>query len=353
MKTQYALPHSNSFTKNIDGKNTHLFTLKNRAGMQIALTDYGARLVSALVPDKNGNLIDVVLGFDSIDGYINAQEKYHGATIGRFANRISNGTFRIDDKEYKLPINNGPNCLHGGPNGFHTKVWDRQVNFRKNVDFYYVSPDNEEGFPGSLNTIVKYELTDNNEIIINFKATATQKTIVNLTNHAYFNLNGEGDENIYNHLIKINSEEFIEINDSQTPTGTKQNVKNTLFDFTKECSIGDRLNQTNDQLAKAQGYDHSFINNNTLSQMAASAFSPKTGIQLEVYTDYPTLHFYSSNFLSDDRGKSGKTYMKHGGFCFEAQHYIDNINQSNFPCIILEPGEEYNFNIIYRFSVKK
>src|SRR5690606_25853200 len=214
MSTSYILPEVEKFEGNLNGKNTHLFTLKNRAGMQIALTDYGARLVSALVPDKNGNLIDVVLGFDSIEGYLKAKELYHGATIGRFANRIANGKFVIDGQEYTLPQNNGTNCLHGGPEGFHTKVWDRQVSFRKKVTFYYVSPDGEGGFPGEAKISVTYELTDDNEIIINFRATAEKRTIINLTNHAYFNLNGEGNGDILNHLVQINSNRFIEINEN-------------------------------------------------------------------------------------------------------------------------------------------
>ncbi|MCA5006659.1 aldose epimerase family protein [Sphingobacterium bovistauri] len=353
MSTSYKIPEVENFEGNLNGKNTHLFMLKNRAGMQIALTDYGARLVSALVPDKDGNLIDVVLGFDSIDGYLNAQEKYHGATIGRFANRIGNGTFILDGQEYKLPQNNGTNCLHGGPEGYHTKVWDRQVSFRKKVTFYYVSPHNEAGYPGEVNVSVTYELTDNNEILINFRASSDRRAIINLTNHAYFNLNGEGNGDILNHFIQINSNEFIAINENQLPTGQIESVIDSSFDFREQTRVAERIGQENTQLKYANGFDHSYINKNALSQVAASAYSPESGVELELYTDYPTVHLYTGNYLSDDTGKTGKKYLRNGGFCFEAQHHLNNPNQPSFPCFVVDPNKEYNFNMIYKFRIRK
>ena len=353
MSTSYSIPEVKNFESTLEGKNTHLFTLKNRAGMQIALTDYGARLVSALVPDKNGDLIDVVLGFDSIQGYLQAQELYHGATIGRVANRIGNGKFVLEGVEYTLPQNNGSNCLHGGPEGFHTKVWDRQVNFRKKVTFYYVSADGEAGFPGETKITVSYELTDDNEILINFRASSDKPTLVNLTNHAYFNLNGEGNGDILNHFIQINSNKLIEINENQLPTGNLKEVIHTPFDFKEETKIANRIDLEDKQLEFANGFDHSYINDNAYSQVAASAYSLETGIELELYTDYPTVHLYTGNYLADDKGKSGKKYLTNGGFCFEAQHHLDSINQSSFPCIIVEPGKEYNFNMKYKFCIRK
>ena len=353
MSTSYSIPDQTNFEGNFQGKNTHLITLKNRAGMQIALTDYGARLVSALVPDKNGNLIDVVLGFDSIEGYLSAKEFYHGATIGRFANRIANGKFSIDQNDYTIPQNNGSNCLHGGPDGFHSKVWDRQVSFRKKVTFYYVSPDGEAGFPGEVNVSVTYELTDDNEILINFRASSDRPTIVNLTNHAYFNLNGEGNGDILNHAVQINAHEFIEINRDQLPTGNLKNVVNTAFDFREETKIVDRISIEDEQLRFAKGFDHSFINENAYSQVAASAYSPESGITLELYTDYPTVHLYTGNYLSDDLGKFGNKYLQNGGLCFEAQHYLDCPNQSTFPDVLIEPDKEYNFNMKYKFCIRK
>lgn len=351
--TVYNLPQIAAFESTINDKNTHLFILKNRAGMQIALTDYGARLVSALIPDKQGNLVDVVLGFDSIDKYLQAEESYHGASIGRVCNRIANGKFEIADSEYNLKQNNSTNSLHGGPEGFHTKVWDRQVSFKKKVDFYYISPDGEEGFPGNVTVNVQYELSNDNEIIIKFRATTDKSTILNLTNHAYFNLNGEGKGNILNHLAQINATEFLSINKNQIPDGNLTKVKGTAFDFTKPKEFGEQLNDNEDQLKYANGYDHSFVNNNVISQPAARVLSQETGIELEVFTDLPTIHLYTGNYLANDTGKSGAKYQQYGGFCLEAQKYIDSPNQPNFPSIELNPGEEFTATIIYKFNIIK
>lgn len=351
--TVFQLPQPTAFESTISEKNTHLFILKNRSGMQIALTDYGARLVSALIPDKHGNLVDVVLGFDSIDKYLNAQEQYHGATIGRVCNRIADGKFTIKDKDYILSKNNNSNALHGGPEGFHRKVWDRQVSFKKNIDFYYISPDGEEGYPGKVTVHVNYELSNDNEIIIKYRATTDQVTVLNMTNHAYFNLNGEGNGTILNHFAQINATEYLPINDQQIPTGTKESVVNTVFDFKEPMKLGHFIHQNDDQLKFANGYDHSYINNNPLEKVAATILSEDTGIQLDVLTDLPTIHLYTGNYLANDKGKSGKEYQQHGGFCLEAQHYINSPNQENFTPILLNPGEEYTATIIYKFSIKK
>jgi aldose 1-epimerase len=350
----YKLPKPNDFLGNIQGKNTHLFILKNETGMQIALTDYGARLVSALVPDKQGDLIDVVLGFASLKAYLSANEQYHGATIGRYANRIAGGKFSINDELYELAVNNGPNNLHGGVESFHTKVWDRQINiFKRKLDFYYVSPDGEEGFPGELTTNVCYELTDNNEIIIRFRAKTDKPTVVNLTNHAYFNLNGEGEGDVLDHIVYIPSEEYLPINENQIPLGQPRVVKGSAFDFSSPKKIAQDLNSPDDQLKFANGYDHSFINIQPVSTPAASAYSERSGIVLDVLTTEPSVHLYTGNFLSDDEGKSGKRYTKNGGFCFEAQHYPDSPNQPQFPSVVLQPGQMFESTIIYRFGLRK
>jgi len=351
--TLFQLPKPANFENTLEDKNTHLLTLQNRTGMQIALTDYGARLVSALIPDKHGDLVDVVLGFDSISKYLDAQEKYHGATVGRVCNRIANGKFALAGNEYTLAKNNGENALHGGPLGFHTKVWDRQVSFKKKVDFYYISPDGEEGYPGKVTTNVSYELTNENEIIIHFRASTDKTTILNLTNHAYFNLNGEGNGNILNHYAQIDSTEFLPINAKQIPVGKLASVENTALDFRRSKQIKDNIGNKEDQIQYANGYDHSFINHNTLDKAIATVYSAETGIQLEVFTDLPTIHFYSGNFLSNDIGKAGNPYEKHGGFCLEAQHCIDSPNQKHFPNIELQPGEEYTATIIYKFGIIK
>ncbi|MFZ4263359.1 aldose epimerase family protein [Sphingobacterium sp. HJSM2_6] len=349
----YKLPLATNFTTKIDNKNTHLITLKNRTGMQIALTDYGARLVSVLVPNNRGELIDVVLGYDSINGYIEAQEQYQGATVGRFCNRIAAGKFTLAGENYELAQNNNGNSLHGGIEGFHRKIWDRQVSFNKQVDFYYVSPDGEEGFPGELNTTVSYELTNNNEIIIRFRARTTKTTVINLTNHAYFNLEGEGHGDSLGHEICIHSDEYLPINEKQIPTGEIAPVAGTVFDFRTPKMLGLDIGAAEEQLIFASGYDHTFVNNQPISQAIASAYSKTSGIELEVYTSEPGIHLYSGNFMADDKGKSGNKYLRYGGFCFEAQHYPDSPNQPHFPSVILQPGEEFNSEIRFKFNLKK
>lgn len=351
--TVYKLPDPTAFLDKKNQKNTHLITLTNRTGMQIALTDYGARLVSALVPDKYGNLIDVVLGFDTINGYLHAKEAYHGATIGRYGNRIADGKFNLQGKEYTLAQNNGNNALHGGINGFHNQVWDRQVSFNKIVAFYHVSPDTEEGYPGELKTTVSYELTNDNQIIIKYRATTNASTIINLTNHAYFNLKGEGVGNILDHEFQIHSNQFLPIDKHQIPTGKIRDVDGSPFDFRQTVILNDRVKNEDEQLEFAQGFDHTFINKQPIDQAIASAYAPASGIVLEAFTSEPGLHFYSGNFLSDDIGKSGKTYASHSGFCFESQHYPDSPNQPHFPNVTLHPGEVFESETRYKFTIRK
>lgn len=351
--TTFKLPNSKSFMGKIDQKNTHLITLTNRAGMRIALTDYGARLVSVLVPDKRGDLVDVVLGFNSLLNYTQAQEAYHGATIGRYGNRIANGKFSLKDKTYHLAQNNGNNALHGGVAGFHQQVWDRQVNFSKTVAFYHVSPEGTEGYPGELRTKVSYELTNDNQIIIRYRATTSAPTVINLTNHAYFNLNGEGSGTILDHEFEIRADKFLPINPQQIPLGDLLSVSGTVFDFRQKTSLKDRITESDQQLAFANGYDHTFVHNRSMDQPAASAYSKHSGILLDVYTNEPGVHFYSGNFLSDDVGKSGRAYSRHSGFCFETQHYPDSPNQPNFPKVTLNPEEVFESETRYKFSIQK
>lgn len=351
--TTYRLPDPKNFEDNVQNKNTHLFQLTNRAGMQIALTDYGARLVSALVPDKHGNLVDVVLGFDSIQGYENAQEIYHGTTVGRFANRIANGKFTVDGKEYTLAVNNGKNALHGGINGFHTKVWDRQVSFKKKVDFYYTAADGEEGYPGEVKVSASYELTNDNEIVMKYRASANQNTIFNITNHAYFNLNGEGNGDILNHIVQINADKFVPLNEDQIPLGNFFPVEGTAFDFRTPKKIVEDINSHEDQIQLAKGFDHSFVNEKNISSCIASSYSEESGILLEVYTDMPALHLYTGNYLANDKGKSGHQYLTNGGLCFEAQYFPDSPNQQAFPSVIIGPNKDFEQTIIYKFSIKK
>ena len=324
--------------------------------MQVALTDYGARIVSILVPDKFGDLRDVVLGFDSIHGYLNADEKYHGATIGRYGNRIANGKFSLPDSDviYILAQNNSSNSLHGGPTGFHSRVWDRRVSFANKVDFYYVSQDGEEGFPGTLKVNVSYELTEENALKINYQAETDKTTVVNLTNHAYFNLNGEGHSDILQHKLHIPSDDFIAIDDKQIPLGQLFPVTATAFDFREAKKIVTDIASEDEQLTFGSGYDHTFVNKQPVSIPAATAYSEASGIQLDVLTTEPGVQFYTGNFLTgNDIGKSGGKYHSRTAFCFETQHYPDSPNQPQFPSTTLAPGELFNSETTYRFTIKK
>ncbi|TDS14095.1 aldose epimerase family protein [Sphingobacterium paludis] len=350
----YKLPDLAAFEYKIEQKNTHLVVLKNRSGMQVAFTDYGARIVSILVPDKFGDLRDVVLGFNSIQEYINADEQYHGATIGRYANRIANGEFSIGGQNYILEQNNGSNCLHGGPTGFHTKVWDRQVSFTNKIDFYYVSEDGEEGFPGNLKVCVSYELTEDNEIMISYKAETDEETVINLTNHAYFNLDGEGHSDILQHWVTIPSDHFIPIDENQIPEGIEAPVDDTAFDFRTPKQVFADIDRQEKQLVHGSGYDHSFVNTQPFSLPAASAHASSSGIKLDVFTTEPAVQFYTGNFLTgNDTGKSGGTYFSRSAFCFETQHYPDSPNQPSFPSTRLAAGEVFESKTIYRFSIQK
>ncbi|WDF69413.1 galactose mutarotase [Sphingobacterium oryzagri] len=350
----YSVPNPEDFEHSIDGKKTHLLILKNRSGMQVALTDYGARIVSILVPDKFGELRDVVLGFDSIQGYLKADEQYHGATIGRYGNRIAEGKFSLGEEIYTLAQNNGDNSLHGGPTGFHNRVWDRRVSFGNKVDFYYVSADGEEGFPGTLKVHVSYELTEENALKISYHAETDKTTVVNLTNHAYFNLNGEGHSDILQHFVHIPSDDFIAINDKQIPLGQLFPVDATAFDFREPKKIVTDILNEDEQLTFGNGYDHTFVNNQPASIPAATAFSAASGIQLDVLTTEPGVQFYTGNFLTgNDTGKSGGKYHSRTAFCFETQHYPDSPNHPQFPSTVLAPGEHLESETTYRFKIKK
>ncbi|MBE8713302.1 aldose epimerase family protein [Sphingobacterium hungaricum] len=349
--SNYSIPDPKNFESTHQGKNTHLFILKNSRGMHVAFTDYGARIVSILVPDKNGDLRDVVLGFNSIQEYYDAKEAYHGATIGRFANRIANGKFKLGDQEFTLATNNGPNALHGGPTGFHNQVWNRRVNFENKVDFIYTSEDAEEGYPGKLTVHCSYELTEENELIIRYQATTDKPTIVNLTNHAYFNLDGEDTGSILEHLVSIPSEEYLTINEFQIPT-QKTPVENTPFDFRKPKRIGESINSPDDQLTFANGYDHSFIHAQDPTQPCATAIGSASGIKLEVFTTYPGVHLYSGNFLNSiDKGKQGTAYQPNDAFCLECQFFPDSANRKDFPSCELLPNETFKAIISYKFGI--
>ena len=342
-----------NFKTVIDGKATHLYTLKNSNNMIVKVTNYGGKLVQILVPDKNGNLGDVVLGYETIDGFITGSPSM-GALIGRYANRIAKGQFVLNGKTYKLATNNGPSHLHGGVKGFRFKVWDaKQINDRT-LELSYLSVDGEEGYPGNLMVKVTYSLTENNELKIDYYAVTDKPTVLNLTNHAFFNLAGEGSGSILDHELLINADRFTPTDENSIPTGDLKDVKNTPMDFTSTTKIGARINQNYEQLKFGGGYDHNYVLNQTDEPLtfAARVYEPITGRVMEVFTTEPGLQFYTGNSLNEnDIGKAGKVYDSRTAFCLETQHFPDSPNHANFPTTVLNPGEEFKSITIYKFSV--
>lgn len=353
MKTEIKLLNKNDFFKNIKGKETTIYVLKNRNGLVSEITNYGARIVSLWVPDNNGNFDDIVLGFDNIDDYINAKEKYFGATIGRYGNRIKEGKFLINDKEYYLEKNNGLNHLHGGNMGFSDVVWNAKQIDNQTLELNYFSKNMEEGYPGNLNVKIIYHLNNKDELKIEYFAKTDESTHVNLTHHSFFNLLGAGNETINEHLLYINANSFTPVDETLIPTGNIELVANTPFDFSVPTKIGKRINQEDNQLNYGKGYDHNYVLNNSQSKeiIAAKVYEKKSGRTLEVYTNEPGMQFYAGNFLSGTIGKHGKSYKKRSAFCLETQHFPNSPNQKNFPSTILKPNEEYYSICIYKFSI--
>lgn len=353
MKTEIKLLNKNDFFKNIKGKETTIYVLKNRNGLVSEITNYGARVVSLWVPDNNGNFDDIVLGFDNIDDYINAKEKYFGATIGRYGNRIKEGKFLINDKEYYLEKNNGLNHLHGGNMGFSDVVWNAKQIDNQTLELNYFSKNMEEGYPGNLNVKIIYHLNNKDELKIEYFAKTDESTHVNLTHHSFFNLLGAGNETINEHLLYINANSFTPVDETLIPTGNIELVANTPFDFSVPTKIGKRINQEDNQLNYGKGYDHNYVLNNSQSKeiIAAKVYEKKSGRTLEVYTNEPGMQFYAGNFLSGTIGKHGKSYKKRSAFCLETQHFPNSPNQKNFPSTILKPNEEYYSICIYKFSI--
>jgi aldose 1-epimerase len=344
---------SAGFHQTLNGKEVSLYVLKNSKNATAELTNYGARLVSLMVPDKNGNQVDVLLGHDSLSGYAKPGESFFGCTIGRYGNRIGKAKFTLDGKEYKLDANNGPNSLHGGRGGFNTKVWDVTQQEGNSITFSYLSKDGEEGYPGNLTSKVKFTLTDENAIQIDYEATTDANTVVNLTNHSYFNLNGAGSGTINNHEVMINADNYTPVSTTLIPTKMKEKVDGTPFDFRKPTAIGTRVNDSaNAQIKNGLGYDHNFVLNGWDGKVnkVATVKGDQSGITMEVWTDQPGLQFYGGNFLNGSEiGKGGKAYGNRTGFCMEAQHYPDSPNQPSFPTTVLKPGETYKQTTIYKF----
>ncbi|MFT3702889.1 MAG: aldose epimerase family protein [Agriterribacter sp.] len=346
-----------SFQATVEGKSTNLYVLKNSNGVCAAITNYGGRVVGLSVPDKNGKATDVVVGFNNLSQYQGKGDAYFGALIGRVGNRIAKGKFSLDGKEYTLAVNNGVNALHGGIKGFQAVVWDATQSSDSTLALSYVSKDGEEGYPGNLTVKAVYTLGSDNALKIDYTASTDKKTVANLTNHTYFNLNGEGSGTILNHLVQINANKYTPVDATLIPTGKLDPVAGTPFDFTKPTAIGARLDtNANQQLKNGGGYDHNFVLSNAGPSLhqAAQVTGDQSGIVMDVSTTEPGLQFYIGNFMAGKSSfKSGAKDDYRTAFCMETQHFPDAPNQKNFPSIVLEPGKEYKSTTIYKFSVKK
>lgn len=344
-----------AFGKTADGQAVDLYTLTNASGVEAGIMTYGGIVVSLKVPDRNGKLEDVVLGYDRLDGYLQ-KNPFFGALAGRYGNRIAKGRFTLNGREYTLARNNGENHLHGGIKGFDKMVWKaKEVEEKDGVglSLSYVSKDGEEGYPGNLSTTVIYTLTNNNELRIDYRASTDKDTVVNLTNHSYFNLAGSGD--ILKHEVMINADTFTPVDAGLIPTGELRSVKGTPFDFSRPHAIGERIDQPDEQLTFGKGYDHNWVINHRDGALALAAriYEPGTGRVMEVYTKEPGMQFYTGNFLDGSiTGKGGQVYRKRAGFCMETQHFPDSPNKPNFPSTVLRPGQTYTTTTVYKFSTK-
>lgn len=330
-----------------------LYTLTNGQAVA-AITNYGARVISLHVPDKKGELVDVVLGYQDLAHFQDPAEGFYGAIVGRYGNRIAKGQFTLEGESYQLEVNNGPNSLHGGHQGFSTKAWEVSHVSDSSITLRHLSPDGEAGYPGTLDAIVTYTLTEDHGLDIHYRATTDKATVVNLTNHAYFNLSGEGEETILDHVLTIHADGYTPVDETLIPTGEIASVENTPFDFREPTPIGEHIDDAYEQISFGGGYDHNFVLNKPAGlQLAARVSSPKTGIVMDVLTEEPGLQFYSGNYMDNIQGaKGGKVYGRRSAFCLEAQHFPDSPNQTTFPSTVLQPGETYETRTIYRFSAQ-
>jgi aldose 1-epimerase len=346
-----------AFGKTGDGRPVALYTLTNSNGMEVRAMTYGGIIVSIRVPDKNGKIADVVLGYDTVDGYL-VNPSYFGAVVGRYANRIANGAFTLDGVKYTLAKNDGPNSLHGGLVGFNKRLWEAKE-FKNakgvGVSLSYLSKDGEEGYPGNLKVKVTYTLTDENQLIIDYQATADKATPLNISQHSYFNLAGEGSGDILGHEMMLNADRFTPVDKTLIPTGELRPVQGGPFDFTKSTAIGARINSDDEQMVFGRGYDHNFVLNRKDDSLtlAARAHEPASGRVLEVYTTEPAVQFYSGNFLDGSLvGKQGHAYKLRNGFCLETQHYPDSPNHPDFPSTIVRPDKGFQSQTVFKFSTE-
>lgn len=343
---------SEKFGMTADGKEVSLFTIVNKSGMTAKVTNYGAILISLLVPDEHGNFADVVLGYDTLEDY-KKNDSFFGATIGRSANRVANAKFTIDGVEYCLDVNDGPNNLHTDfEKGFHKQVWKAtEIGERNELILSYVSPDGENGIPGTLDIRVSYTLTDDNALEIHYFGVSDKKTLINCTNHSYFNFKGAGNGDICNHRLRLAASHYTPIVKGAIPTGEIADVKGTPMDFTNIKRIGDEIDNDFEQLKMTGGYDHNWVVDKASGMMGmiAEVIDDESGRHMEVYSDLPGVQFYAGNGISDTIGKNGCPYTKRSGFCLETQYYPNSINQEGFPSPIFDAGHEYNTTTIYRF----
>lgn len=346
-----------NFQTTVNDAQTNLYTLKNKAGMEVCITNFGGRIVSVMVPDKNGVMQDVVLGFDSIADYINIPSDF-GASIGRYANRINQGRFTLEgDMVIQLPQNNFGHCLHGGPQGWQYQVYDAKPIDDTTLELTRISPDGDQNFPGNVTAKVLFKLTEDNAIDIKYSATTDAPTIINMTNHSYFNLSGDPSKAATDHILYVNADNYTPVDNTYMTTGEIVTVKGTPMDFTTPKAIGqDVANFDFEQLKNGNGYDHNWVLNTKgdIKQPAARLTSPESGITLEVYTNEPGIQVYTGNFLDGTvTGKKGITYNQRASVCLETQHYPDSPNKPEWPSVVLNPGETYNSECIFKFSVEK
>lgn len=353
---QPVLVDETTFKAEHDGKAVELFTLKNENGLVAQITNYGGRIINLWTPDKNGDFADIVIGYESLDGYLNSNEIYYSALIGRYGNRIAKGQFTLNDSVYTLATNNNGNHLHGGINGFCHVVWDARKVDGQTLELTYLSPDGEEGYPGNLNVKVVYTLTNDNELKTEYWATTDKPTPVNLTQHSFFNLQGVGSGDVKDHILQINADFYTPVDAGLIPTGELATVEGTPMDFRTPTAVGARVDENFEQLVFGKGYDHNWVINTTESGLnfAAKVVEPVSGRTLEVFTNEPGVQFYGGNFLDgSDSGKGGKIFSHRSALCLETQHFPDSPNQPNFPSTILNPGEEYYSVCVYKFGVEK
>ncbi len=355
--TQLPLLDAGAFKTTLDGKEINLYTLKSGKGITMQVSNFGGRVITLWVPDKDGNYEDIVYGHDSINKYINYEgERCLGPVVGRYANRIAKGQFELDGVKYQLPLNNNGQTLHGGPNGLDMKVWNVDTINENSIHLSYTSPDGEEGFPGNLTVKMIYELTPDNEFKITYNATTDKSTVVNLSHHSFFNLKGEGNGTINDHILTINADHITPVDSVLIPSGELMAVEGTPFDFRKGVAIGERVNEENEQLKNGGGYDHNWVLNRKSEkdvELAATLYEPKSGRVMEVWADQPGIQFYGGNFLDGKViGKYGKPHNYREAVALETQKYPDSPNHPNFPSTRLNPGETYTQTCIYKFYTK-